>query len=223
MFKYFTDQGWIPKFHKTLSGGAVAQAPGIVHDYPWNEVASNTILDIGGGGGGLVASLLRAYPDMTGGVFDLPRVIEQAKIHFHFPDGMYSDVGNRVAEDNLTSGDFMVEVPSFEVYTMKWCLHDWDDERAVTILQTIRRAIQEGPRSRLVILESVLKDGHMGCLSRYGDMNMMIAVSGKERDENDWQKLAERSGWTLRKVFPLRNTWPSAIEFVPAKNVDKSS
>lgn len=34
MFKYFTDQGWVPKFHKTLIGGAAAQAPGVVHDYP---------------------------------------------------------------------------------------------------------------------------------------------------------------------------------------------
>lgn len=215
MFTYFTKQGWVPKFHKTLSGGAVAQGPGIVADYPWHEVASSEVLDIGGGGGGLIASILRANPGMKGGVFDLPPVIEQAKINFHGGNGMYADVGSQVPQEMLTSGDFMVEVPSREVYTMKWCLHDWDDEKAVIILKTIRRAIKTHPTSRLVILECLLEDGHMGRMSRYGDMNMMIAVGGKERDETEWRSLAERSGWELSRIFHLRNAWPCAIEFLP--------
>lgn len=215
MFKYFTDRGWVPKFHKTLSGGAIAQAPGIVQDYPWHEVASCTVIDIGGGGGGLVASLLRAYPKMTGGVFDLSRVIEQAKENFHSDNGIYKDVGDRVPSENLSSGDFFLEVPASEAYTLKWCLHDWNDDKAIEILKTIRRAIKEGQQSRLVVLESVLKDGHMGRMSRYGDLNMMVAVSGQERDEKQWNTLAERSGWSLKKIYPLRNAWPCAIEFRP--------
>jgi hypothetical protein len=216
MFKYFTDQGWISKFHKTLSGGAVAQASGILGDYPWHEVASSDVLDIGGGGGGLIASLLRAHPRMTGGVFDLPRVIDQAKINFHSPEGVYADVGAQVPEANLSSGDFMVEIPPREVYTMKWCLHDWDGEKAIVILKNIRRAIKEGRKSRLVVLECVLADGHMGRMSRYADMNMMIAVGGKERDENEWKSIAKQSGWNMREIYHLRNAWPCAIEFVPA-------
>lgn len=221
MFQYFSDQGWLPKFHKTLSGGAIAQAPGIVHDYPWNKVARCTVLDVGGGSGGLIASLLRAYPDMKGGIFDTPKVITQAAVNFHTSDGVFADVGKRVSPENLMCGDFQVEVPSFEVYTMKWCLHDWNDNEAVKILKTIRRAIKVGRKSRLVILESVLRDGHMGRMARYGDMNMMIAVSGKERDESEWQKLADESGWALKKIFPLRNAWPCAIEFTPAELAEK--
>ena len=215
MFKYFTEQGWLPKFHKTLSGGAIAQAPGIVQDYPWEDVADSTILDIGGGGGGLIALLLRKYPAMSGGILDLPHVIEQAKKNFHDSSGEYSDVGSRVLEQNLISGNFLKELPSFEVYTMKWCLHDWDDNQASIILKNIRRAIKRGSKSRLVILETVLRDGHMGCLSRYADMNMMVAVSGQERDEAQWKNLAASTGWKLRQVYSLRNAWPCAIEFVP--------
>ncbi|KAF2179237.1 putative O-methyltransferase [Zopfia rhizophila CBS 207.26] len=216
MFKYFTDQGWVPKFHKTLSGGAIAQAPGILEDYPWHEVADTTILDVGGGGGGLIALLLRKHPNMKGGILDLSRVINQAKINFHTSDGQYTDVGKQLPMENLIAGDFMAEVPSFEVYTMKWCLHDWDDEKASIILKNIRRAIKMGDKSRLVILESALKDGHMGRMSRYGDINMMVAVSGKERDEKQWRALASETGWNLRKIYPLRNAWPCAIEFIPA-------
>jgi hypothetical protein len=215
MFKYFTDQGWMPKFFKTLSGGAIAMAPGIAQDYPWHEVGDETVLDLGGGSGGLIALLLREFPSMKGGVFDLPKAIEEAKTNFHSELGQYKDVGTRVPPENLTTGDFMKEVPPSEVYTMKWCLHDWDDEKATLILRNVRRAIKKGPRSRLVILESVLRDGHMGRMSRYGDLNMMVAVGGHERDESEWDKLARDSGWKMNGIHVLRNAWPCAIEFVP--------
>lgn len=215
MFKYFTDQGWMPKFFKTLNGGAIAQAPGILEDYPWQEVADHTVLDLGGGGGGLIALLLRKHPHMKGAVLDFPISIELCRANFHAPDGRYTDVGFQIPDENLIIGNFMDEVPSFEIYTMKWCLHDWSDEDAVVILKNIRRAIKNTPHSRLVILESVLKDGHMGRMARYGDLNMMIAVGGRERDEQQWRNLASQSGWRLERICVLRNAWPCAIDFRP--------
>ncbi|KAI1435781.1 S-adenosyl-L-methionine-dependent methyltransferase [Xylaria sp. CBS 124048] len=220
MFAYFTSQGWIPKFHQTLSGGAIAQAPGIIEDYPWDEVADCKVIDIGGGGGGLIALLLRRYKTMRGAIFEAPRVIEQCKLNFHSQDGEYADVKDRMPEENLIVGDFFKEVTPSHVYTMKWCLHDWDDEKACAILKNIRKAILKSPQSRLVILESVLRDGHMGRMSRYGDMNMMVAVSGRERDERDWRRLAAATGWKVRNIYPLRKAWPSAIEFVPVWGLD---
>ncbi|ORY14663.1 O-methyltransferase-domain-containing protein [Clohesyomyces aquaticus] len=215
MFKYFAERGWIEKFHKTLSAGATAQAPGIMEDYPWEEVADATVFDIGGGAGGLIASLLGKYKAMTGAIFDLPGVIAQAKESFHGPKGLYVEFKDRIPEENLIAGDFFVEVPSSEVYVMKWVLHDWDDEKAASVLKNVRKAVKKTDRSRLVILESVLQDGRSGRISRYADLNMMVAVGGKERDEEEWKSLAEASGWELKKIYSLRNAWPSAIEFVP--------
>ncbi|PVI02648.1 S-adenosyl-L-methionine-dependent methyltransferase, partial [Periconia macrospinosa] len=215
MFKYFTDKGWIAKFHKTLSGGAIAQAPGIIEDYPWEEVSEGTVIDIGGGGGGLIALLLRKYRTMTGGVLDAPKVIEHARANFHGSEGQYRDVASQIPAENFIAGDFFVEIPPNDVYTIKWCLHDWDEENASIILTNIRKAIQRSSKSRLVILESVLDDGHVARMSRYADMNMYVAVGGKERDESQWRHLAETTGWSLRKIYSLRNAWPSAIELVP--------
>ncbi|MCJ1401067.1 hypothetical protein MMC11_004279 [Xylographa trunciseda] len=215
MFTYFMQKGWLPRMHKTLSGGAIAQAPGILEDYPWEEIADHTFLDIGGGGGGLVALVLRKYEEMHAGIFDLPRVVEHAAVNFHTSEGPYADVGNRVSKDDLISGDFLVEVPSFEVYTMKWCLHDWDDSDTLKIMKNIRKAIVKGPKSRLIIMECLLTDGRMGRLSRLADINMMVAASGQERDEVTWRSLAEQSGWTINHIYHLRNSWPCAIELVP--------
>ena len=215
LFTYFTEKGWLPRLHATLGGGAAAQAPGILEDYSWEEIADSTFLDVGGGGGALVALILRKYKAMQAGILDLPAVIKHARSNFHAKDGQYADVGDRVPTSRLIAGDFLVDIPSFEVYTMKWCLHDWDDSKALKVMGNIRKAIKRGPRSRLVILESLLEDGRMGRLSRYADLTMMISANGQERNEMEWNTLAEKTGWKVNHIYHLRNAWPCAIELIP--------
>ncbi|KAA8645297.1 O-methyltransferase gliM [Aspergillus tanneri] len=211
MFTYFDKRGWVPRLHRTLGGGAVAQAPGIVADYPWHEIGDKTILDVGGGGGALIASLLRASPNLRGGVFDLPRVIEHIRPFFE-QGGQFADVGDRVSKSDLIAGDFFSQIPNYEVYVMKWCLHDWRDPEAIQILRNIREAMTPGEKSRLVVLESVMQDGEMGRLSRYGDINMMMTAKGQERTVDDWHRLATSAGWMVKGIYSLRNAWVSAID-----------
>ncbi|KAK0617474.1 O-methyltransferase-domain-containing protein [Immersiella caudata] len=214
MFTYFQRRGWVPRLHRTLAGGAEAMAPGILADYPWYEIAHTTVLDIGGGSGALMASLLRHHPTMRGAILDLPAVIEHIRPSFE-PGGRFSDVGPRVVE-GLMAGDFLAELPSFSAYTIKWVLHDWDDADAVKILRNVRAAIKEEPSSRLLILESILSDRRSGRLSVYGDINMMMTANGRERTEAQWRTLAADGGWVIHKIHPLRNAWVQAIDLRPA-------
>lgn len=215
MFTYFQKQGWLPQLHRTLGAGATAQAAGILADYPWEEVAKETVIDIGGGGGALVALLLREHKEMFGGVYDLPAVIDHITPAFHSPEGQFSDLGARVPKENLIAGDFFSHIPPAKVYTLKWCLHDWKDDDSVRILRNIRNAIIPGPASRLVVLESILDYTRSGRLSRYADMNMMITANGMERTMADWERLAEQAGWKISGVHRLRNAWPCAIDMRP--------
>lgn len=215
MFTYFNKHNWVPQLHRTLGGGATAQAPGIVADYPWHEVANETIIDIGGGGGALISLLLRANKNMNGGIYDLPHVIEHVTPFFHSPDGQFSDLAKRVPRENLIGGNFFESIPPSKVYTMKWTLHDWKKEDALTIMRNIRKSIKSSPNSRLVIMESILADGRSARLSRYADMNMMITANGLERTEQDWKDLAKESGWKIVKIQSLRSAWPCAIEMRP--------
>ena len=185
--------------------------PGIVADYPWEQIADKTVLDIGGGGGALIASLLRKHGTMRGGVYDLPGVIDHIK-PFFLKGGQFEDLEARVPDENLIAGNFLERIPESEVYVMKWVLHDWEDYDCVTILKNVRQAIVGGEKSRLVVLESILSDGRTGRLSRYGDINMMMTANGQERTEAEWRRLAELSGWTVTGIFPLRNAWVEAIE-----------
>ncbi|KJX94161.1 hypothetical protein TI39_contig4213g00002 [Zymoseptoria brevis] len=189
MFAYFERQGWVPRLHRTLASGMEAMAPGVVADYPWAEVADRTVMDLGGGGGALIATLLRAFPGMRGGILDLAGVIDHTRPFFR-EGGPYVDLAGRVSDQDLQVGDFLQQVPSYEVYTIKWCLHDWEDEQAVQILRNVRSAIVRTETSRLVILEAVLRgEGRSARLARYGDINMMMTAKGRERTEGEWQGL----------------------------------
>jgi gliotoxin/aspirochlorine biosynthesis O-methyltransferase len=215
IFEYFRDPSELERLIGTIGASAVAQAPGMVEDYHWCEIAASRdrLLDIGGGSGAFMASLLRRYGDMKGVVLDQERVITKFIPLFRESSGQFSDVDDRC---DLMMGDFFDEIPSFKYYTMKRCLHDWTDDQAIRIVQNVRQAIIEEPGSRFVIIEGVLIEGRKGALARYGDITMMVASGGRERDCVEWKHVAETNGWTLASVTPFRNAWPSAIDLRPA-------
>ncbi|KGO40689.1 O-methyltransferase, family 2 [Penicillium expansum] len=214
LFEYFSQQGKISQFQKTLGAGAVAQAKGLVADYPWADIGSEQpILDLGGGSGSFLASILREHPNLVGGIMDLESVIDLVTPEFREDTGKFADIGPRVQQ--LVVGDFLKHIPASAVYTMKWCLHDWVDDDVVTILKNVRRSIVASPVSRFVVFESIKTPGRSGRLPRYGDLVMMITCNGKERSMEDWDRLGKLGGWRVEKVHQLRQAWPCAIDFRP--------
>nr|ABV48728.1 O-methyltransferase [Penicillium lilacinoechinulatum] len=214
LFEYLSQQGKLAQFQKTLGAGAVAQAKGLGSDYPWEEIGSeNPILDIGGGSGSFLATILRAHPNLVGGIMDLQSVIDLVTPEFREATGKFADIGPRVQQ--LLVGDFLKHIPASTVYTMKWCLHDWVDDDVVTILKNVRRSIIASPVSRFIVFESIKAPGRSGRLPRYGDLVMMITCNGKERSMEDWERLGQLSGWRVEKVHRIRRAWPCAIDFRP--------
>ncbi|NOT53608.1 MAG: methyltransferase, partial [Deltaproteobacteria bacterium] len=113
-------------FDAAMTDYTMQVAAAIVAAYDFSQFG--TLIDVGGGYGTLLTALLQANPALRGVLFDLPHVAEDAK--------------RRIAEAGLaercaiTGGDFFATVPSGgDAYLLKWIIHDWDDERAVTLLK----------------------------------------------------------------------------------------
>jgi len=106
-----------------------------------------TIIDVAGGHGFLLRTILERYPETRGIVFDLPHVIE----------GTRKALGRTGLGDRCQSmaGDFFESVPAGgHAYILKSIIHDWDDESAIRILRNCRRAICR--TGRLLVCEIVV-------------------------------------------------------------------
>jgi ubiquinone/menaquinone biosynthesis C-methylase UbiE len=153
--------------------------------------AARRIVDVGGGRGTLMSALLRAHPQARGVVCDLPHVIELAREQM-----ADSPVASRC---ELVAGDFFQEVPSGgDAYLLKWILHDWDDDRSVTLLKNCRRAI--APDGRLFVIEAVIPEGNAPFMHKLMDINMLVMTGGRERTRAEYASLLQAAGFALERV-----------------------
>jgi O-methyltransferase domain len=103
------------------------------------------VVDVGGGDGTALASLLAANAETRGILFDLPSVVEHATRRFE-----QAGLPERV---DIQGGDFFQSVPpGGDVYVLKGVLHDWDDAPVTRILQSCRSAM--APGSALLVIET---------------------------------------------------------------------
>jgi SAM-dependent methyltransferase len=153
-----------------------------------------TVVDVGGGNGSFLLALLDRHPEMRGIVFDLPETVR---------DG--AAFGDRCA---FVEGSFFESVPEGDVFLLSTILHDWPDEDARRILQTVRAAV--APGNRLVLIESVIQPGNDPSGAKWLDLLMLVIAGGRERTEEQWRTLLESAGWE-----PVRFLESGVIEAKP--------
>jgi O-methyltransferase domain/Dimerisation domain len=142
------------------------------------------IADIGGGIGSLLVSILDAAPSSRGILYDQPDTIAQALCH----DRM-----------EVTSGDFFMSVPGgADAYVMRWIIHDWSDERAEAILDTVRRSCKE--TARLVLIEMIIPEGPHFNFGKWTDLQMLALMGGRERTAAEFQMLLAATGFQLEEI-----------------------
>jgi len=138
-----------------------------------------TIVDVGGGNGSLLIEFLRGQPGMRGIVFDLPETVRDE-----------AAFGERI---EFVAGSFFESVPEGDVYLLATILHDWDDENATRIMQTIRAAA--APDARLIVLDAVVPPGNEPFGPKWLDLLMLAMFAGRERDEAQWRTLLAAGGF----------------------------
>src|ERR1043166_1861975 len=140
--------------------------------YDFTEI--RLIIDVGGGYGGLLATILAACPQARGAVYDLPHLMVGARMHL-----ANANIATRC---EFISGSFFETIPSgADAYILKNIIHDWDDERSAEILRNCRRVI--GPDAKLLIVERIMPtrlestESHR-VLAR-ADLAMLVGLHGR--------------------------------------------
>jgi hypothetical protein len=89
--------------------------------------SANIVGDIGGGVGMLLKEICNLYPKVRGVLYELPQVIDE------IDTTSFGECKIRIA---LKKGSFLESVPSgIDIYILKRIMHNWDDERCITILK----------------------------------------------------------------------------------------
>jgi hypothetical protein len=189
-------------FNDAMSGMTAQANEAILSKYDFAGIS--TLVDVGGGHGGLITSILQRHPGMQGILFDSPQVIEGAKALVEA-----SGVGDRC---QLVGGNFFESVPSGgDAIILKWIIHDWNDEQCLTILKNCHRALPED--GKLIPVEAVVPAGNEPHFSKFIDLNMLVMTGGRERTEEEFRALYEASGFRLTRVVATESPF-SVIEGV---------
>jgi hypothetical protein len=196
VFEYF---GREPKLSAVFNNAMTAwSAPAVaaaLKAYDFSDI--RVLMDIAGGHGFVLTSILREYPAMRGVLFDLDHVIAGA-------EPLIDAAGVRERCETAI-GDFFKGVPrGGDAYIMKNIIHDWDDDRAIAILKNIRAAF-DGRKGRVILLESVIPPGNQPDFGKLIDIEMLLMPGGRERTGEEFRSLFDRAGFELTRIVPTES------------------
>lgn len=181
-------------FSRAMAGISSMAIGPVLQAYDFS--GAGVIADIGGAHGALLAAILGATPAARGILFDLPHVVDSAKVPLEM-----SGVAGRVER---VGGSFLENaVPSADLYLLKHILHDWADEESVAILRNVKAGMK--PTSRVLLVEFVVPEPAVPGPALLMDLNMMVMLGGKERTAVEYDVLLQRAGLRTLRVIPTQS------------------
>lgn len=179
----------------------------VVAAYDFSRFA--TVMDVGGGYGELLLTILKTSPHLRGILFDRPHAMAGARSRF---EAQGCDV-----RCDFVEGDFFDRVPDgADAYVLKSIIHDWNDERSKRILSNCRAAM--GRNGTLLLVERIMPEALRATsehreLARC-DLTMLVALGAAERTERQFSNLLREAGFMMKQQIPIGMTF-SVVEAVP--------
>lgn len=189
-------------FNRYMAGSSELLNRAISTKYDFSQY--HTLVDVGGGFGGMISAIAAANPHLNGIVYDAPSVVEKSRgfLAANGLDGRVKAIG----------GDFFESVPAGgDIYSMRWILHDWEDEKSLKILENIKKVLPAG--GKLLIAEAVVPGTAEPHFSKFFDLIMLTMTGGRERTEAEWRTLLAKAGYSIERIIPTES-FLSIIETV---------
>ncbi len=191
-FDYFAeDPRHADLFNRTMASISQLTDASVAAGYDFT--AYPTIVDVGGGHGPLLATILAATPGSQGVLYDLPAVVADApKILCE------KAIADRV---RIEEGSFFDSVPAGgDAYVLKNIIHDWPDEKALQILRNVRAAA--GRRATVLLVELVIPDHDRDFPGKWADLEMLLNLAARERTAAEYRNLLSRAGFEMTRLVP---------------------
>jgi hypothetical protein len=188
-------------FNAAMIGIHGSEPAAVAQAYDFSSIG--TLVDVGGGTGNLLGTILKAHPHLRGVLFDLPHVAAEAEQRIA--------AAGLAARCQVVSGDFFQAVPEGgDAYLLSHIIHDWDEDECLRILANCRRVM--APPDRLLIVEMVIRAGNEPDLGKLLDLVMLVVPGGQERSEVEYRSLLDKSGFNLSQVVAT----PSPVSVIEA-------
>jgi hypothetical protein len=181
-------------FDESMTNGSALESAVIAASYDFSSI--QTLVDVAGGQGLLIASILKSNPTLKGILFDQPYVIERAK--------PFMEAEGVLERCQLAAGNFFESVPGGgDAYILKHIIHDWDDERAIAILKQCHKVMPAN--GKVLVAEQVIPPGNEPFMGKFFDLHMLVMTSGgRERTEAEYRALFEKAGFKLTRIVPTQ-------------------
>ncbi|GFQ08020.1 caffeic acid 3-o-methyltransferase 1 [Phtheirospermum japonicum] len=196
IFEYMRiDQRFNKLSHQAMSNLSTMFMKKILESYNGFE-GLKSVVDVGGGIGATLNTIISKYPSIKGINFDLSHVVE------HAPP--YPGVEH-------VAGDMFVSVPKADAIFLKWICHDWTDEQCLKLLKNCYEALPQN--GKVILVEYVLPDGPDNGVPTQNTVNVDLlmlaqAPEGKERTEKEFMALANLACFkNFKSVCYAHNTW----------------
>lgn len=221
-------------FNSAMASLTSSVTPLISSMYDFSQF--NTIIDIGGGQGMLLSSILKDNAKLYGVLFDLPYAIQSAKKLYarqsaNSNENVNHDISSRC---KLLEGDFFKSIPTTAAdgYIIKNVILNWDDRSAAIILKNCLQAMIDTTSSivsenqdnrknttpKLLIIDTIMPEGNEPFIGKFTDILMLaLTHKGRIRTEEEFRKLLSSSGFDITGI--IRSLDPSnpfsIIEAIP--------
>lgn len=185
--------GRAASFDALMAAQVRANAQQVAAEYDWSSVTH--VVDVGGGTGVMLRTLLAAQRHLRGTLFDLPQVVA---------------VVERAERLEIVAGNLFDDLlPRGDAYVLSQILHGWPDDGAAQILARCAEAGGEG--ARVLLVEGVISDQPSADEASF-DLFMFTLSGGRQRTLDEFRRLAEPLGLALRSS-QLLATGNSLVEF----------
>ena len=175
-------------FNAAMTSFSTGTSLAVAETYDFSRFTK--IVDIGGGHGFLLKTVLSTAPSASGMLLDLPGAIEGADL------GELSERVECVGQsffDGVTEGG--------DCYMLKHIIHDWSDEQCRIILGNIATAM--APTGRVLVIELMMPEGPEPHPAQFMDLNMLtMTEGGTERTKVEFASLFASAGLALMAVHP---------------------